>query len=57
MMMSMIKGLGRTIGVDADDVRVIAVGIVVVLVVGVALVILGLFAGAAVAVFSLASGL
>ncbi len=53
----MLKRLGRAIGIDAEDVRVLATAAVLVLLVGAALVLLGLFAGLAVAAYGLLAGL
>jgi len=55
-MMNMIKALGQAVGIDGDDAKIIATGLIVVVVVGVGLVILGAFLGLAVAAFSLGAG-
>lgn len=54
--MNMIKALGQAVGIDGDDAKIIATGLIVVVVVGVGLVILGAFLGLAVAAFSLGAG-
>ena len=56
-MTNILKALGQAIGADADDIKIIATGIIVVLVVGLALVLLAGFLGLAAGVFDLASGL
>lgn len=52
--MNRIKLVGRAIGVDADDVRVLATVFVVVVVAGVALVVLAALLGLALWTFDLA---
>jgi hypothetical protein len=55
--MHVLKALGQLTGIDADDLKVLLVGLVAVFFIGVGLVLLAAFAGCAVATFEAASGL
>jgi len=52
-----IKKLGQVVGVDGDDMKVIAVVFIVAIFLGLLVIILGAFAGVAVGLFELLSGI
>jgi len=56
-MVTILKAVGQAIGIDGDDLRVLATLAVVVLAVGVALILLAGLAGVAVACFEAMRGL
>lgn len=54
MMMTILEAIGKAIGVDADDVKVLATVFVVVVVLGIMIILMAVAAGLAVSAFELA---